>query len=135
MKTYAAMYGIIWLAFFEIMLVLFLPFSYIINLAIHVIIAAALLGFAFIIYNKVRPTPCPDRIKRITRTTRNLSVFQAVLGVALAVGIALSWGDLYAGVISFLHVGTALTILSQASSSATAFDMWEEKEFLVAPAK
>ena len=135
MQTWSAMYGIIWLAFFEIVLVLFLPFDYIINLAIHVVIAVGLLGFAFYIYRNVRLTSCPDRIKRITKTTWNLSIFQSVLGVALALGIALSWGGLYSSVISFLHVGNALAIISQASSSATAFDMWEEKEFLAVPAK
>jgi len=30
-----------------------------------------------------------------------------------------------------LHVGNALAIITQASSSATAYDMWEEKEFVV----
>ena len=86
MQTWSAMYGIIWLAYFEIILALFLPFDYIINLAIHAVIAVGLLGFAFYIYRNVRLTSCPDRIKRITRTTWNLSKFQAVLGVVSCVG-------------------------------------------------
>ena len=131
MKTWAAMYGIIWLAFLEIMLVLFLPFGYTIDVAIHIIIAVAMLGLAFFIYRNVRVTPCPDRIKRITKTTWNLSLLQAVLGLALLLGAALQWGSLYATVVSFLHVGNALAIITQASSSATAFDMWEEKEFVM----
>ena len=130
MKTWAAMYGIIWLAFLEIVLVLFLPFGYTINVAIHIIIAVAMLGLAFFIYRKVRVTSCPDRIKRITKTTWNLSILQAVLGLALLLGAAFQWGSLYATVVSFLHVGNALAIITQASSSATAFDMWEEKEFV-----
>jgi hypothetical protein len=73
----------------------------------------------------------PDRIKRITRTTWYLAIFQGVLGIALALGIMLSWGSLYASVVSFVHVVNALAIITQASSSATAFDMWEEKEFQV----
>ena len=129
MKTWAAMYGIIWLAFLEIMLVLFLPFAYAINVAIHVVIGGAILGFAFFIYRNVRRTSCPDRIKRITRATWNLCILQAALGVALVLGIVLSWGSLYATVLSFLHVGNALAIITQASSSAMAFDMWEEKEY------
>jgi len=131
MKTWVAMYGIIWLAFLEIMLILFLPFDYTVNLVIHSLIGLVILGFAYYIYRKVRITRCPERIKRITQTTWGLAVFEAVLGVALAIGIAFSWGNLYTTVISFLHVGNALAIITQASSSATAFDMWEEKEFEV----
>jgi large-conductance mechanosensitive channel len=129
------MYGIIWIAFFEVLTALFLHLGNIIDDSVHVILGLALLGFAFYIYRHVRQTPCPERIKLITRTTWFLSIFQAVLGVALLVGTALSWGDIYAGVISFLHVGTALAIITQASSSATAFDMWEEKEFETVTAK
>ena len=129
MKTWAAMYGIIWLAFLEIVLVLFLPFGYTINVVLHIVIAVAMLGLAFFIYRNVQATSCPDRIKRITKTTWNLSILQAVLGLALMLGIALQWGDTYTTVVSFLHVANALAIITQASSSATAFDMWEEKEF------
>jgi hypothetical protein len=35
--------------------------------------------------------------------------------------------------INFLHVAVALAIITQAASSATAFDMWEEKEFILKP--
>jgi hypothetical protein len=52
-------------------------------------------------------------------------------GVALAAGDSLSWGPIYIGVVGFLHVATALAIITQASSSATAYDMWEEREFQV----
>lgn len=128
------MYVLIWLAFFEILLVLFPAFDYTINLALHSILGVGILAFAFYIQRAVRGTSCPDRIKRITKTTFGLAVFQGVLGIALAVGIALSWGSLYATVINFLHVANAIAIITQASSSATAFDMWEEKEFQSVPA-
>jgi hypothetical protein len=65
-------------------------------------------------------------------TTFALAIFQGVLGLALATGIYLSWGTTYSEVISFLHVVTSIAIITQASSSATAYDMWEEKEFIVA---
>jgi hypothetical protein len=32
-------------------------------------------------------------------------------------------------VVNILHLIIALAIISQASSTATAYDMWEEKEF------
>lgn len=133
MKTWVEMYLIIWLAFLEIMLVMFLPVSYTINMIIHSILGVAILYFAYEIYHRVHLTSCPDRIKRITRVTWSLAVIQAILGIVLAIGIALSWGSLFSTVLAFLHVGNALAIITQASSSATAYDMWEEKEFVQTP--
>lgn len=134
MKTWVAMYVIIWLAFLEIIQALFLHVGYTLDLAIHSVLGVGILAFAFYVQRKVRQTPCPDRIKRITRTTWSLAVVQALLGVGISVGVALSWGSLYATVMEFLHVAIALAIITQASSSATAFDMWEEKEFQSNPA-
>ncbi len=133
MQSWQAMYAIIWVAFLQILFILFSPLGNTVNLAVHVVIAIALLGLAFQIYRSVRLTSCPDRIKRITKTTWNLAVFQGVLGIALALGVVFSWGTLYFSVVAFLHVANALAIITQASSSATAFDMWEEKEFQVPP--
>jgi hypothetical protein len=36
--------------------------------------------------------------------------------------------------LKFFHVAIALAIITQASSSATSYDMWEEKEFNEGPA-
>ena len=131
MDNWKAMYLIIWIAFLQILFILFSPFGDAVNLAVHVLIAVAVLGLAFAIYRGVGRTSCPDRIKRITRVTWYLSVFQGVLGIALAAGVTLSWGPDYVGAVGFVHVATALAIITQASSSATAYDMWEEKEFQV----
>ena len=129
MKTWQAMYLIIWIAFFQILFILFSPFGEYADLAVHVPIAVAILVLAFISYRGVGQTACPDRIKRITKTTWILALFQGALGVALALGVMLVLGGLYTSVMGFLHVGNALAIITQASSSATAYDMWEEKEF------
>ena len=131
METWKAMYLIIWVAFFQILFIFFSPLGDMVNLAVHVVIAVAILGLAFVVYRGVGRTSCPARIKRITKTTWYLAIFQGVLGVALEVGIALSWGSIYVGLVSLLHVANALAIITQASSSATAYDMWEEKEFQV----
>jgi len=132
MRTWAAMYLVIWLAFFEILLVLFPAFSYAINITLHGILGIGILALAFYIQRAVRMTSCPARIKRIAVTTFAFAVFQGVLGLALAAGINQSWGSTYTDIMSFLHVGASIAIITQASSSATAFDMWEEKEFQVA---
>ena len=134
MKTWQFMYVVIWITFFQILFILFSPFDYSVNVPIHGIIGVVVFGIAFQVSSATARSPCPDRIKRITRTTRNLAALQGLLGIALAVGNALSWGSLYATLVSLLHVANALAIITQASSSATAFDMWEEKEFQTAPA-
>ena len=87
------MYAVIWVAFFQILFVLFSPLGDAVNLAVHVVVAVVILGLAFTIYRDVGRTSCPDRIKRITRTTWYLAIFQGVLGMALALGAALSWGS------------------------------------------
>jgi len=139
MRIWQAMYLLIWIAFLQILFILFSPLAGtalggMADIAVHAVIGIAILGLAFYIARGVRGTSCPDRIKRITRTTWYLAVLQGVLGVALAIGVILSWGSLYFSVIALLHVANALAIITQASSSATAFDMWEEKEFQVTPA-
>ena len=133
MKTWQVMYVIIWAAFLQILFILFSPLGDSVDLAVHVPLAAAILVLAFISYRDVGQTSCPDRIKRITKTTWALALLQGVLGIALALGVILSWGSLYTSVVGFLHVGNALAIITQASSSATAYDMWEEKEFQTPP--
>jgi len=131
MQSWKSMYLIIWVSFLQILFILFSPFAEMVNLGVHVIIGLAVLVLAFVVYRAVRMTVCPDRIKRITKTTRNLAVLQGALGIALAIGIFSSLGSSYIGFVSFLHVGNALAIITQSSSSATAYDMWEEKEFQV----
>jgi len=133
MEIWKNMYLVIWVAFLQILFILFSPLGDTLNLPIHVVIAILILGLAFTIYRNVSRTSCPGRIKRITRTTWYLAIFQGVLGIVLALGVALSFGSIYVGVVSLLHVGNALAIITQASSSATAYDMWEEKEFEVPP--
>jgi hypothetical protein len=129
MKTWQLMYAVIWIAFLQILFILFSPFDYSVNVAIHGLIGIGIFGLAFQVSREVSRSSCPDRIKRITKTTRNLAVLEGILGIALALGNALSWGSLYATLVGLLHVANGLAIITQASSSATAYDMWEEKEF------
>lgn len=125
------MYALIWLAFFEILLGVFSHLASLFILPVHAVLGAAILGLAFQVRRLVRSTQCPDRIKRITRITLYLAVFQVALGVVLAAAVVLSLAGLLVTFIAFVHVVNALAIITQASSSATAFDMWEEKEFVL----
>ena len=126
------MYAIIWAAFFQILVVLFPALGTSIALGIHLVLGVVVLALAYMIYVGVRVTSCPDRIKRITKATFGFAVFESFLGVALY-GAQKANSGLLTDFINFLHVAVALTIITQASSSATAFDMWEEKEFILKP--
>ena len=134
MKTWVSMYAIIWVALLEILLVLFPVFGFTLNVALHAVLGAVIFAFAFYIRRGVRRTACPDRIKRIATTTFGLAILQGVLGVLLFAAINYAWGTSYVTIINFLHVINSIAIITQASSSATAYDMWEEKEFQSLPA-
>ena len=129
MKVWQLMYAIVWAAFLQILYILFSPLSDTVNEGFHVVVGLAIFLIALQVSRQVAESACPDRIKRITRTTRSLAILQGVLGVLLAAGNALSLGSQFGTFIAFLHVANALAMITQASSSATAFDMWEEKEF------
>jgi multisubunit Na+/H+ antiporter MnhF subunit len=136
MKTWALMYSLIWASFFQIFLIVFLlsvipssGFQYDLTIDLHVAIGIAVIFLAITAYRFVKETKCPDRIKRISKTTAILGGVQGLLGVIL---FALMHFNVSMNIVNFvllLHVVNALAIIAQASSSATAFDMWEEKEF------
>ena len=123
------MYLLVWIAFAQILIIVFpvlgKPNTYYLHAAVGVIVVIV----AMIAYSMTKRSACPQRIKRISKTTAFLAVFQGVLGLALLAGLMMHLGTIFRDVILFLHVVNALAIITQASSSATAYDMWEEKEF------
>jgi cytochrome b561 len=123
------MYLLIWVAFVEILIVLFPVIGTWLTYDLHLVIGVIVLGLAYLIFSRVRAIPCPDRIKRIIKATFGLAAFQALLGVALYGLLSVGVSGIAVDFINFFHVVVALAIITQASSSATAFDMWEEKEF------
>ena len=134
MKTWAAMYGLIWLSVIQILVGLYSPFGEgLLTYGIHIPLGIAVFGLAYFIRGRVKATACPDRIKRITKTTLNQSILQGVLGAILAAGFSMGWDSLILDVVILVHAANGLAIITQASSSATAYDMWEEKEFQLAP--
>jgi uncharacterized membrane protein YjfL (UPF0719 family) len=126
-------YTIIWVSFIEILIVLFPVIGTFPTYDLHFVIGVTVLVLAYLIFVRIRATSCPDRIKRITKATFGFAVFQTFLGVALYIALALGAGGTLVDFANFLHVAAALAIITQASSSATAYDMWEEKEFTPAP--
>lgn len=130
MKTWHATYGLIWVAFLNILIGLFQPFGYPVIIPVHAVVGLLVLSLAYIVQRRVSASQCPDRIKRITRTTWYLAILQLILGALLVSAISMSVGGWVLTLIVLIHVANALAIVTQASSSATAFDMWEEKEFM-----
>ena len=130
MKTWSAMYFLVWIALVQILIVLFpvLPGSETYDM--HGLVGVVLVGVALYVYRSVRKTACPDRIKRISKTTAILAGVQGLLGLTLFAGMMMHFGSVFQTIILFVHVINAIAIITQAASSATAFDMWEEKEFL-----
>ncbi len=127
------MYLLIWVALLQILIILFPVLSKSSTYDLHGVVGVAVVALAMYSYSKVRKTDCPERIKRISKATGILGVVQGVLGLILFAGIIIHFGSTFQTVILFLHVMNALAIITQASSSATAYDMWEEREFLQAP--
>jgi cytochrome b561 len=127
------MYALIWVAFIEILIVLFPVIGTWPTYDLHLVVGVVVLGLAYRILVQVSATSCPGRIKRIAKATFGFAVFQALLGAALYGLLSVNVGGTVVDFINFLHVAVALAIITQASSSATAFDMWEEKEFMPVP--
>ena len=140
MKTWVVMYALIWASFFQIFLVVFLLSVgvsgswYNVTIGFHVALGIVVIAIGAYSFRLVNRTSCPNRIKRISRTTAILAGIQGILGLILYALIRYNFSITVQQIVLLLHVVNALAIISQASSSATSFDMWEEKEFLEAQA-
>jgi ABC-type transport system involved in multi-copper enzyme maturation permease subunit len=123
LKLWPRLYLLIWLAFAQFFItVLSKVFGAIL---LHFALGLAVLVLAFMNYRSLMTTSAPDRVKRISKVIPGMAALEALLGIPLYVfteGI-LHW------TINVIHLAVALAIITQASSTATAYDMWEEKEF------
>ena len=120
----------VWLAFLQVVLgVVKIPGLDMVRVSGHVILGLVILGLAHYDNVQIKKTEAPDRLKRTAKATAILATIQPVFGIILLANLMLIMSFPLAGVVSFLHLITALAIITQASSVATAYDMWEEKEF------
>ena len=132
MKVWAGLYAMVWLAFLELLVAIDpKPPSW--SIYVHAVLGALLLLLAAFNFVQVRATPAPGRTKRTVRATLGFSILMVFLGALLWAGTGSS-GSVVRGysvwdLIHVLHVVSALAIFAQAASAATAFDMWEEREF------
>jgi len=130
MSLWKTLYAMVWLAFLQIVLgVVDVPGFKMFLVSGHVVLGLVILGLAHYDNIEIKKTGAPERLKRTAKATAILATIQVLLGIFLLVNLMLIMNDLLAGVVGFLHLVTALAIITQASSVATAYDMWEEKEF------
>lgn len=129
MQLWKSLYGAVWLAFFSIVLLPRWMGAYI-GFPVHILLGVALLFVALVNARRLAPMPVPARLKRISKVIVGFAVFQFVFGAILGAVMHLFPDIPYmAPMLHGVHIVCALAILPQTSSLATAFDMWEEKEF------
>lgn len=123
LKLWARLYLLVWLAFAQFFVTAFSELFGVIYL--HFLVGLAVLVLAIMNYRGLTRTYAPDRLKRISKVTLGMAAFDGLLGIPLYVFTngTVHWA------INLLHLVVALAIIAQASSTATAYDMWEEKEF------
>lgn len=130
MKLWASLYALIWLGFIAIVITAiegversFLsfmdePFFY-----LHIIVGVAIVVVAGYNANELQQTEAPMRIKRVARTAFGMAIISAITGMIRA------FDNPYICYISFFHILVTIAMITQASSVATAYDMWEDREF------
>jgi hypothetical protein len=122
LKLWARLYLLIWLAFAQFLVNAFSEMFGVLYL--HFGVGLAVLVLAIMNYRDLKGTSAPDRVKRISKTIAGMAAFDGLLGVSLFIFTGtIRW------TINLLHLVVSLAVITQASSAATAYDMWEEKEF------
>jgi len=133
LSIWRQLYAMVWLAFLQILIILESRIPVLGNYLVygHVFLGLIILGLAHYNNAQIKKTEAPNRLKRIAKSTAILATIQPIFGVILLVNLMLRSAILapLAGIVLFLHIITALAIITQASSVATAYDMWEEKEY------
>jgi len=129
MLLWKRLYNTVWLAFF---CCVFLPrwMGPFPGFPIHSLLGVVMLLAAQSNSRKLQTLEVPARLKRISKVIVAFSLFQLVLGAGL--GVIAHFAPAMAmvsAILKSMHVVIALAMLAQSASIATAYDMWEEKEF------
>jgi hypothetical protein len=128
MTLWQRLYAMVWLSFFSCALV---PswMGRIPGVIIHIVLGVASLALAAANAGTLGKAAVPDRLKRVSKATLSLAVVQLVLGGALGAFQQFAVPGWAHSVVIGAHLVVALAMLAQASSVATAYDMWEDREF------
>ena len=130
MLLWKSLYGTVWLAFFCSVLIPRWLGRYL-GIPLHIILGLLLMVLTGSNARRLAVLPVPARLKRISKVTAGFAICQLLTGLGVQVLGYLSAGQqLFGPVMRGLHIVWSFAILSQASSVATAYDMWEEKEFV-----
>jgi heme A synthase len=127
MRIWKQLYLIVWLTFLQIVVILIPRLGSLVDL--HAVLGLIILGLAHYDYAMLKRTNAPNRLKRIAKSTAVLTTFQIILGIILYTNLRLNVSIPLLEVVTFVHLVTALAIITQAASVATAYDMWEEHEY------
>lgn len=128
MSIWKLLYAMVWLAFLQIVIIILPQFTpYLVHA--HVILGLIILMLAHVDFAQIKKSDAPNRLKRIVKSTAILATIQPILGIILFANAVLNVDVPLVEVVSFLHLVTALAIITQAASVATAYDMWEEHEY------
>ena len=127
MKMWQQLYLIVWLAFLQIIIILLPRFGGDL-VDLHAVLGLVILGLAHYDNSKLSKSTAPNRLKRIAKSTAILATVQIILGLILYANLRLNVNVPLVDLVTFLHLVVALAIITQASSVATAYDMWEEHE-------
>lgn len=129
MPLWRKLYNTVWLAFFcSVLLPRWMGIS--VGIPFHAILGLLLFWLTLSNMKSLGALPVPDRLKRISKVTLGFAAFQLIAGIALGAVMHFTPAlPVLPSVLRGAHIVAALTILAQASSVATAYDMWEEKEF------
>lgn len=129
MVLWRRLYNTVWLAFFSCVLISRLLGPHI-GTPVHVILGLLLLIMTVTNARSLAALPVPERLKRISKVTAGFAIVQTLSGLVLGGIMHLSMNlPRIPSILHGVHVVCALAILAQAASVATAYDMWEEKEF------
>ncbi len=129
MPLWRRLYNTVWLAFFACVLIpRWMGASA--GFPVHALLGLLLLILTLANARKLAALDVPARLQRISKVTAGFAIFQLVCGFALGGVSHLAPNVAWAlSLLRAVHIICALTILAQASSVATGYDMWEEKEF------
>ena len=134
MSIWKQLYAMVWLAFLQIVIIVIdVPgFKQYLVMG-HTILGLVILGLAHYDNLQIKRTAAPNRLKRIAKSTAILATIQPILGIILLANLMFRLSVPFVSIIGFLHLVNALAIITQASSVATAYDMWEDKEYTSSP--
>lgn len=130
MKTWQALYGMIWLCFATLFVAVFDPIPH--KGYVHGVLGIAVLILAFRNRAVLNKSACPARLKRIAASTSGICVFALLTGVVMAAPLFREQAWIFY-VLKGFHILAIGAILAQTSSVATAYDVWEEREYEPGP--